>query len=211
VEQSTPKKRQGLSALKRRGLASLEGLKSRSDGVRVSAVIAVALTVGLLVWLLLIKGDDNSPETTTEPAAGAETVKVVPESGLLGALKGVGYPIYWAGPRVGVEYEVIRRTRENRTYVRYIPKGEEPESEKHFLTVGSYQISRAFETLRELGQQPNAILLKVPGGGEAYAESRHRTNVYLAFPGVGTEIEVYDPRPGNAMRLIRSGAIVPIG
>lgn len=178
------------------------------DGMRPSAVVAVALAVALLVWLLLIKGGGDSSSTTTEESAAPKTVKVVPESGLLKAMKGVGYPVYWAGPRLGVEYEVQRLP--GRTYVRYLPKGEEPESKKPFLTVGSYEEADALDSVRTLGQQSGAILVKIAGGGTAYAEGPQATSAYLAFPGVDVQIEVYDPSAGQALQLIRSGAIVPV-
>jgi hypothetical protein len=128
----------------------------------------------------------------------------------LGALKGTGYPIYWAGPRVEVEYEVSRPSQD-RTFIRYLPKGEEAETEKQFLTVGSYQQSGALARIKELGQKPGAVLVRAPRGGATYAESPEATSAYLAFPGVDTQIEVFDPKGGEALKLILTGAIVPVG
>lgn len=181
--------------------------KPGSERVRLTAVIAVALVAALVVWLL-VKDDDSGsePESSAAPAAA---VQVVPESELLEALKGVGYPVYWAGPRLGVEYEVSR-VEEGRTYVRYLPEGEEAESEQPFLTVGSYQQPGALAQIRDLGQKPGAILVEIAGGGVAYAAGPEATNAYMAFPGVGTQVEVFDPQAGKALRLIRSGAVVPV-
>src|SRR3954451_17117852 len=179
--------------------------------IRPTAAVAVAVAVGLLVWLQLIKGggDDSAPEdnqTSSQPAA----VSVVSESELLSALKGTGYPIYWAGPRAEVAYEVSRPAQD-RTFIRYLPKGEEAESKRAFLTVGSYQQPGALARIRELGQEPGAVLVQTAGGGSAYAEDPGATSAYLAFPGVDTQIEVFDPEAGQALDLIRSGAIVPVG
>jgi len=186
---------------------------AKSDGgrIRPTAAIAVAVAVGLLVWLLLIKGggDDSSSEGNRD-AAQPKAVSVVSESELLGALKGTGYPIYWAGPRVEVGYEVSRPSSD-RTFIRYLPKGEEAGTEKPFLTVGSYRQSGALSRIQELGQEPGAVLVQAAGGGAAYAEGPDATSAYLAFPGVDTQIEVFDPKGGEALDLIRSGAIVPVG
>ncbi|HMI80959.1 MAG TPA: hypothetical protein VK480_04150 [Solirubrobacterales bacterium] len=178
---------------------------------RASAVVAVALAAGLLVWLLFIKGgdDDSSAPSPEATAPAAQEVALVPEAGLLVAMKGAGYPVYWAGPRVGVQYEVSR-PEAGRTYVRYLPKGVEAGSERQFLTVGSYEQEDAIDSIRELGQKPGAILTQIAGGGSAYAEGPKATSAYLAFPGVNTQIEVFDPKAGEALRLIRSGAIVPV-
>lgn len=160
------------------------------------------------IAVVLLPGCGNSSTTSTEATKGSNPVTVVPESGLLKAMAGVGYPVYWAGPRPGVEYEVSRQ--ENRTFVRYLPKGEEAESKRKFLTVGSYKDSKALAGIRESGQKPGAILVKI-GGGTAYAEGTEATSAYMAIPGVDTQVEVFDPKPGEALRLIRSGAIVPVG
>jgi len=185
--------------------------KSGPDGIRTGAVLAVALAVALLVWLLFLKGDggdDSEPATTS--GTTSKSVSLVTEPGLLKALEGVGYPVYWAGPRLEVEYEV-QRLPEGRTYVRYLPEGEEVESKRPFLTVGSYEQPDALKSIRNLGSKTGAILVSVAGGGSAYAEGTEATSAYMAFPGVDTQIEVFDPQGGKALRLIRSGAIVPVG
>jgi hypothetical protein len=186
---------------------SAKDRKQGAERVRLTAVIAVALVAALVVWLLVEDGDSGSePE---DSAATTAAVKVVPEGELLEALKGVGYPVYWAGPRLGVEYEVSR-AEAGRTYVRYLPEGEEAGSVQPFLTVGSYQQPGALARIRELGQEPGAILVSIAGGGAAYAAGPEATNAYMAFPEVGTQVEVFDPREGRALRLIRSGAVVPV-
>lgn len=187
------------------------GSGGSTEGIRTSAVLAAALAVALLVWLLFLKGDDgDDPKPAAPPETAGKSVALVPEPGLLEALEGVGYPVYWAGPRLGVEYEVLRLP-EGRTYVRYLPEGEEVESKRTFLTVGSYEQPGALKGVRNLGRKPGAVLISIPGGGSAYAEGTDATSAYMAFPGVDTQIEVFDPQGGKALRLIRSGAIVPVG
>lgn len=167
--------------------------------------------VGVILILLLSGGDDDDSGSsdTVSTEAAAPAVQVVAESELLGAMEGVGYPVYWAGPRLGVKYEVSR-PEEGRAFVRYLPKGEEAESAKPFLTVGSYQQPDALAGIRELGQKQGAILVRIAGGGAGYSQGPKATSAYLAFPGVETQVEVYDPKPGKALDLIRSGAIVPV-
>jgi hypothetical protein len=170
--------------------------------------IHVALSLAAVAAIALLAGCGGG-SSSTDATTSSNSVVVVPQSGLLKAMKGVGYPVYWAGPRLGVAYEVSRQ--EGRTFVRYLPKGEEAESKKQFLTVGSYEDQNALAGIRESGQKPGAILVKIGGGGTAYAESTRATSAYMAFPGVDTQVEVFDPKAGEALRLIRSGAIVPVG
>jgi len=186
-------------------LLELAPVKKRPTRTHLTgAIVAIVLSV-----VLLISGCGDSGTASTETMTSSNSVAVVPESELLETMKGVGYPVYWAGPRLGVEYEVSRQ--EDRTFVRYLPKGEEAESARKFLTVGSYKDSKALAGIHKSGQKAGAILVKIEGGGTAYAEGTDATNAYLAFPGVNTQVEVFDPKPGEALRLIRSGAIVPVG
>jgi hypothetical protein len=187
---------------------------SRKQLLLIGGVLA-SLLVGIVLALWFLNGDEPSsvnPTSSLPRRPQRETAVTVPRSGLPGALQGLSYRIYWAGPRRGVHYEVMRRRNgpETRTYIRYLPKDEKTGTKRHFLTVGSYEIANAYNAIHEVGQAPGAILVKAPGGGEAYAEGPHHTNAYLVFPGVGTEIEVYDPEPGAALALSRSGAIVPL-
>lgn len=188
-------------------LLELAPVKKRPT--RIYPALAAAAVVVFVLLVVALSGCGGSSATSTATGSGSGSVSVVPESELLEAMKGVGYPVYWAGPRPGVEYEVSRQ--EARTFVRYLPKGEEAESERKFLTVGSYKDSKALAGIRESGQKPGAILVKIKGGGTAYAEGTNATSAYMAFPGVDAQVEVFDPKPGEALRLIRSGAIVPVG
>jgi hypothetical protein len=187
--------------------------KESSSRLGTPHFVAIGLAIlGVLILFLLLSGggdDDSGSNDTTSAEVTAPAVQVVSESELLGAMEGVGYPVYWAGPRLGVKYEVSR-PEEGRTFVRYLPKGEKAESAKPFLTVGSYQQPDALASIRDLGQKQGAVLVKIVGGGAAYTKSPKATSAYLAFPGVETQVEVYDPKPGKALDLIRSGAIVPV-
>jgi hypothetical protein len=171
-------------------------------GIRATAVLAVALAAGLAVWLATRGGDSNGPVESV-----AQTTVV--EAGEVAAATGsVAYPVYWAGPRPATHYEVSREP--GQVYIKYLPAGTEPGGNRSLLTVGSYEDIGAVASLRKLGEEPGAIF-RPAGGGFIYAEEPHANDLYLAFPGVGTQIEVYDPTPGEALRLIRSGKIVPVG
>jgi hypothetical protein len=144
-----------------------------------------------------------------QPGAG-KTLEVVSASRLLQALTGVGYPVYWVGPRPATEYEVTR-FEDGRTFIRYLPEGEPAGSDRPYLTVGSYARPDAVASLEALRKQPGGRRLRLAGGGVGFVQRPRATSVYLAFPGVGTQIEVYDPSPGIALRLVRFGVVAPVG
>lgn len=167
-------------------------------------MIALALAAALLVWLLFIR--DSGNDQTAQPEQ--KTVRVVTAGQLLGALAGVGHPVYWVGRHQGVRYEVTRIS-DGRTYVRYLPPGAESGSGQPFLTVGSYSVPSAYERIRRLAERPRASSFRVPGKGIALPNGSDPRSVYLAYPGVDVQIEVYDPGAGRALQLVKS--VTPIG
>ena len=72
------------------------------SGVRIGAVIALALAAGFVVWLI-VRGDDDDSSvapTTTQTATVPEIGPVAAAPAALRALSDqVGHPIYWIGPR----------------------------------------------------------------------------------------------------------------
>jgi hypothetical protein len=195
----------------KRDSAKSEG-RSRLGGLPTSAVVVIVIALVVLVWLLFLRGDDE--ESDTETAANGtqaeKTVEVVSEEELSNAVADVGYPVYWLGPRAGVQYEVTK-IDDGRTYVRYLPEGEKPETKKPFLTVANYEQDNAFQVLEELGTETNQETFEVDGGGRGLERADTDTGLYVAFPGDNTQIEVFDPEPGQARELVESGAVVPVG
>jgi hypothetical protein len=61
--------------------------------------------------------------------------------------------------------------------------------------------------LRRAGRASGAQLIRLPDGVLAYTSRQRPTSAYLARPGWNYEIEVYDPRPGEAMRLVLGGDV----
>src|SRR5262245_37462302 len=83
--------------------------------VRIGAVVALGLLVGLVTWLI-IEETDSSP-STSEATASA----IVSAQGLSTLANALGHPIYWAGKQPGMQYE-LTQTPDGRVYVRYLPK-----------------------------------------------------------------------------------------
>ena len=80
-----------------------------------------------------------------------------------------------------------------------------------FLTVGSYPVPDAVAALRKAAAQPGVKLRQVASGGLALINIKNPTSVYLAYPGSDDQIEVYDPSPQRALRLVLSGQVKPVG
>jgi hypothetical protein len=140
---------------------------------------------------------------------GSGGARIVSLATLKAKARGLGHPVYWAGPRAGISYE-LTQTSDGRVYVRYLPRGQRAGVDKPFLTVGTYPVKRAFSVVRGLAAQNGSVRVPVGRGGIAFYNRNRPTGIYVAFPSSDFQIEVYDPSPGRAARIVRSGRITPI-
>lgn len=182
--------------------ADTQPVKPKRQHLTLAACLAAVIAALLVVWLLV---DDNDPaEAPTAATSGAEIISV--ESLRSAAEK---TPIYWVGPPEGSELE-LSQPSPDRTYVRYLTGGAEAGDQSPFLTVGSYKLADPVKALRNEGNGANGVLAKAPNGGVVYFERESPESVYLAYPGVNTEIEVFAPNFQQALQLVTSGRIVPV-
>jgi hypothetical protein len=178
------------------------GAQSNSR-VRLALVAIGLLVIGLVLWVAL-GGDDD-------PAKSANGAEIVSADSLQAAAAAQATPVYWAGEREGTELELSREGGDH-TYVRYLTGGANAGDRRpDFLTVGTYAQANPAATLRHQGDEPGAVLGRAPGNATVYFSRTNPRSVYLAYPGVPVEIEVYDPNFKRALQLVNSGQIVAVG
>jgi hypothetical protein len=181
---------------------------ARRPDVRVGAVIAVAIAVAFVVWLLVRGGDSNTASTTTNGQAVGPVA--TSEDELRSLSDELGHPIYWAGPIPDRTYE-LTRTSDNRVFIRYLPKGVPVGIRQAAYTiVGTYPVENAYKVLQGLAKKPDESSFSAPSGGFAVYSTTQANNVYLAYPGSNLQIEVYDPSPQKARGLITSGQVAAV-
>jgi hypothetical protein len=173
--------------------------------LRVGAVVAVALGVAFLVWLLFINGDggDTSSENAAPvEAASLDELKALPAS--------VGHDVYWAGPRAGYTYE-LTKTSDGKIYIRYLPPGVQVrDARPDFLTVGTYLYPNAFAAAKKSSRRGTAFKTTLPGGGIAYTRKQFPKSVFFTYPDSDYMQEVYDRSPKRARSLVTKGRVRPI-
>jgi hypothetical protein len=120
----------------------------------------------------------------------------------------LGHPIYWAGPKPGYTYE-LTQTADGRVFIRYLPSGVAiGDPRPDFLTVATYPFPGAFTTVKRTSG--GAVALKVAHGGIAVVDTRYPKSIHLAYPGVGYQIEVFDPSPPAGRALVAAGRITQV-
>ena len=170
-----------------------------------AGAVALAVVVGIVLWLLL----RGSGESTAQPhGANATAVSLRRLDGLASS---IGHPIYWVGPRPGFTYE-LSRTGDGRVYIRYLPAGAKVGDKKpDYLTVGTYPQPNAFATLRATARKQGNRTIRLAGGGLAFRYKARPTSLYLAYPGSDYQVEVFDPSPARALQLVASGRVTAVG
>lgn len=181
--------------------------KPGADNNRLRTYIALALVgiaaILLVVWL--VSGDDDSSKGDSGEA------EIVSTDSLEDAVSGGEAPVYWAGEQQGTEIE-LSQPEEGRTYVRYLTgDAEAGDPRADFLTVGTYANPDPVAALRRQGKEPGGVIGSAPGKAVVYFNRKQPRSVYLAYPGVDVEIEVFDPNFTRALQLVNSGQIVPVG
>ena len=187
---------------------------SGSRGMRIGAVIAVAVAVAIGAWLLT-RGSSSPTTATTTQTTATTTVSVtaigpIAETALtLGQYaQTIHQPIYWAGPKQGYTYELTRTSAGN-VYVRYLPPGVKVgDTRSSFLFVVTYPFPDALTGLKDVANGGGTTL---PDGGLALPSAGYAKSYHLAYPNVPYEIEVYDPSPARAKAVALSGQVRPVG
>ena len=182
---------------------------------RIVTVIAVALLIGIVVWFLFIKGDDDDGESDLPgQVVATEVAPFGPDfaggGDIKDAIEQVGHPIYWAGKDQDGEIE-FTLTTDGRAFVRYLTDGASPgDEEANFLTVSTYAVDNAEAALEEVAGREGRESFEVPGGGIAVVDAAQPQRVYFSPAGSDLQIEVYDPEAGRARELVESGQIQPV-
>jgi len=173
--------------------------------LRIAAVIVCLAIAGLVVWLAFLRPDGESAAA----APGGGPVGTT-QADLAALSTQLGQPVYWGGIRAGTELEATVTTN-NYVYVRYLTPGAQAgDSSPRFLTVATYPATDALGNLRGYANHEDATITRIAGGGIAVPVPGATTSVYFATPGSDYQVEVFEPREGAALDLIKSGAIKPV-
>jgi hypothetical protein len=182
-------------------------------GVRIGAVIVVALVAAFLVWFFVIRdsGNDNNGGNASAPAPNVVGPVAATPSDLVDLSKKLDQPIYWAGDQPGTTDLELTQTAEGNVYVRYLTGNAAIGVDKpDYLTVGTYPFKNAYNALQQIGKQPGSITKDVANGGLGVQSLNSPTNAYLAYPDEDFQVEVFDPNSNQTLDLITAGDITTV-
>jgi hypothetical protein len=175
-------------------------------------VIAVGLAAALGSWAIM--GNQGADDGSGVPAGSDATPAVAPPpvmsaDALRELTRKRTAPVYWAGERKGVGYGVSQRGRDD-VLISYLPRGTPAADRRRALTVGTYRLPNAFAAIRRAARVDGAEVRPLPSGGRVVLNRRRPTNAYFAYPGSTVQVEVFDPVPRRALRLVLAGRVRPV-
>ena len=160
----------------------------RVPTLAIAAVLSVVASAAMAVVVLRGKEDHPPPPGAPKAVSAADLQSLAADS---------RRPIYWAGARPGVRYE-LTRTRRGKSFVRYLPDGVEVGDKRAaFLAVATYPQPRAYPVTERSSRRRGMRSESTAGGGLAVWSRKRPNNVYLAYPGRNQLIEVYSPDAGE--------------
>ena len=181
---------------------------------RIAILVVVAAVVGIGLWLAFGHHSKKAttPTTTTPTTASGPTITAVApvkqnESQLV-ARAAVSKPFYWIGPKRGFHYEFQRLTNGN-IYVRYLPKGVDAGGKPgKLLIIATYPFPNAYTRLKK-GAGGRGVA--GPHGSFVWVRTGDPKSVYVTWPHVPYEVEVYYPNPSKSATIAESGNVAPVG
>ena len=159
---------------------------------------------------LVLSGEITPVESTTGPTQlTSASRRAVTLRQLRAVDSAAGQAVYWLGPRSGITYE-LTETRDGRIYVRYLARGTKVGDPRPHTTVGTYPFRKPVAAVKAIAKETGGRTFSVARGGLAAVNGKHPTSVYVAFPGVSFQIEVFDRSAARARQLVSSGRVVPV-
>lgn len=171
--------------------------------LRIVVLVAVAAAAFGVAWFIL--KDDGG---TSRSATG--TAGTVSQAQLEDLAASTDHPVYWAGPRDNMSYE-LTKTTDGRIFIRYLPPGVKAGDQRaNFLAIGTYPRANAFRDLQRASRRRGEVSAEIENGGLLVFNERKPTNVYFGYPNANYQVEVFSPSSQAARSLVLSGKIKPI-
>ena len=163
-------------------------------------IAAIAGVAALLTYLLLaFTGLGDQFNSYGKNEIGGEVALTQSQLvDLLAKNEAVGY---WVGPEENYLY-ALTITDDKQVFIKYLPGGKGLADESPiYRIVATYPESGAYDITRAAGTQSNAVAFVNEDGAAVYYSKEQATNVYVAFSGVPSQIELFDPNATTALKL----------
>ena len=194
-------KRVGVSDLLDGGIREVTGIYEPAKKVRFRRVIPYVITA--LIFSTVSFGAEYY--FNTKRSASEEVLlvlhggKAVDAAELRKVVAADHLTVYWVGPETGSKY-VLNAAVLSSISLRYLPQGSSlTDTSATYREVGTFTSPDAFAVTQKAGTQPNGVGFVNVDGNAVYYDSRDPKNVYLGIKGKDIQVEIFDPRPDQAL------------
>ena len=183
--------------------------KQIKRSAKTAALMVAAFLAGSVLTYTITANSEPAVEVSTSTFAEVSTGKVpLTEKELISAVKQLGVDVYWAGPVDGAKY-TLSSPAEGQVYVRYLPNGEGlADTKPNYLVIATYATPDAFTATQAAGNQTNGVTFINTQGAAVFYSKETPTNVYVAYPNIDFQIEVFSPIAKTALDIAsKQGAL----
>jgi hypothetical protein len=139
-----------------------------------------------------------SSTTLTEVISGKVALT---EAELIAAVRELGADVYWAGPVKGAKYTLAVPV-DGQAYVRYLPEGQGIDDTKpNYVVIATYTTTDAFTATQAAGNTSNGVSFISASGAAIYYSKDTPTNVYVAYPNLNFQVEIFNPIAATALEI----------
>lgn len=182
---------------------------------------AVAIFFSLLTFSITLAAFSGSrsvslslvqPDANATISAGVNVITsgqvALTESELVSEVKSLGYSVFWLGSSVGNKY-AFNSLAKDQNFIRYLPGGNgvADTAENHRI-IGTYADPNAYQTMQQAAASNTGISSVNPDGSIVYYSKTTPLHVYIAFKDLPYQIEIFDPKPGVALKLAKTPGIL---
>ncbi|HEX7405952.1 MAG TPA: hypothetical protein VF307_08535 [Candidatus Nanopelagicaceae bacterium] len=158
----------------------------------ITAVIFSGLTLGAEYFL---HSKQISIDNATLILHGGQTID---EKELRSLVVARGLNVYWLGSKPGMKY-LINTSQANGISLRCIYPAASSGTAEPYYDVGTFVSQNAFALTQKAAQQANGVGFVNIDGNAVYYDSRDPKNVYIGLKNADIQVEIYDPRPDQAL------------
>lgn len=107
--------------------------------------------------------------------------------------------VYWVGPEKNAKY-VLNAAVLSSISLRYLPvTATLTDTTATYREVGTFTSPNAFAVTQKAGTLPNGVGFVNVDGNAVYYDSRDAKNVYIGMKDKDIQVEIFDPRPDQAL------------
>ena len=176
-------------------------------------VLTALISSGLTYVITSNSNSSQAPTVSTSNFTEVIAGKVaLTEAELIDAVRQLGADVYWAGPVKGAKY-TLAVPADGQAYVRYLPDGQGIEdTNPNYVVIATYTTTDAFTATQAAGNTSNGVSFISPAGAAVYYSKDTPTNVYVAYPNLNYQIEVFNPIAATALEIASTtGALRLVG